>query len=212
MCECGAQQQAGPQQGCRPAVWRMAAYAQHPIISDRGHVVWSAQSARRRRCRRCCPSPRCPVQPLLSLRHEHPVQPLQHVRQLHPLASGYHRGHPAAGARAARAAATCASCCHCCQRRLTASPAASPALSRCQVTILWCKECGRYLQPPKHWVKAEPESKELLTFCTKRIKGLQVRAAAACRRRRSSVELAGACLCGCGCVCGCGCARVVRAC
>jgi hypothetical protein len=44
-----------------------------------------------------------------------------------------------------------------------------------QVTILWCKECGRYLQPPKHWVRAEPESKELLTFCTKRIKGLQVR-------------------------------------
>jgi nonsense-mediated mRNA decay protein 3 len=42
------------------------------------------------------------------------------------------------------------------------------------VTILWCKECGRYLQPPKHWVRAEPESKELLTFCTKRIKGLQV--------------------------------------
>jgi NMD protein affecting ribosome stability and mRNA decay len=43
-----------------------------------------------------------------------------------------------------------------------------------QVTILWCKECGRYLQPPKHWVRAEPESKELLTFCTKRIKGLTV--------------------------------------
>eukprot|EP00775_Hariotina_reticulata_P007031 gene7031-7245_t len=42
-----------------------------------------------------------------------------------------------------------------------------------QVTILWCKDCGRYLQPPKHWVRAEPESKELLTFCTKRIRGLQ---------------------------------------
>ena len=24
-----------------------------------------------------------------------------------------------------------------------------------QVTILWCKNCGRYLQPPKHWLKAE---------------------------------------------------------
>jgi nonsense-mediated mRNA decay protein 3 len=43
-----------------------------------------------------------------------------------------------------------------------------------QITILWCKECGRYLQPPKHWVRAEPESKELLTFCIKRVKGLQV--------------------------------------
>ena len=41
-----------------------------------------------------------------------------------------------------------------------------------QVTILWCKICGRYLQPPKHWVQADPESKELLTFCLKRIKGL----------------------------------------
>lgn len=40
------------------------------------------------------------------------------------------------------------------------------------VTILWCKACGRYLQPPKHWVTADPESKELLTFCLKRIKGL----------------------------------------
>jgi hypothetical protein len=46
---------------------------------------------------------------------------------------------------------------------------------------MWCKECGRYLQPPKHWVRAEPESKELLTFCTKRIKGLTVRAQRAVR-------------------------------
>lgn len=42
-----------------------------------------------------------------------------------------------------------------------------------QVTILWCKECERYLQPPKHWVRAALESKELLTFCIKRLKGLQ---------------------------------------
>jgi nonsense-mediated mRNA decay protein 3 len=40
------------------------------------------------------------------------------------------------------------------------------------VTVLWCKECGRYLQPPKHWLRAELESKELLTFCIKKIKGL----------------------------------------
>lgn len=25
-----------------------------------------------------------------------------------------------------------------------------------QVTVLWCKNCGRYLQPPKHWLKADP--------------------------------------------------------
>jgi nonsense-mediated mRNA decay protein 3 len=24
-----------------------------------------------------------------------------------------------------------------------------------QITLLWCKSCGRYLQPPKHWLKAE---------------------------------------------------------
>ena len=42
-----------------------------------------------------------------------------------------------------------------------------------QVTVLWCKECNRYLNPPKNWVRAELESKELLTFCVKRIKGLQ---------------------------------------
>lgn len=42
-----------------------------------------------------------------------------------------------------------------------------------QVTILWCKECNRYLQPPKNWIRAELESKELLTFCVKRMKGLQ---------------------------------------
>ena len=41
-----------------------------------------------------------------------------------------------------------------------------------QVTVLWCKDCGRYLQPPKHWLRAELESKELLTFCIKKIKGL----------------------------------------
>jgi nonsense-mediated mRNA decay protein 3 len=42
-----------------------------------------------------------------------------------------------------------------------------------QVTITYCKDCGRYLQPPRHWMAAELESKELLTFCIKRIKGLQ---------------------------------------
>ncbi len=38
-----------------------------------------------------------------------------------------------------------------------------------QVTVLWCKECGRYLQPPKHWLRADLESKELLTFCIKKV-------------------------------------------
>eukprot|EP00242_Pyramimonas_sp_CCMP2087_P000128 CAMPEP_0198196994 /NCGR_PEP_ID=MMETSP1445-20131203/593_1 /TAXON_ID=36898 /ORGANISM="Pyramimonas sp., Strain CCMP2087" /LENGTH=498 /DNA_ID=CAMNT_0043866123 /DNA_START=578 /DNA_END=2074 /DNA_ORIENTATION=- len=41
-----------------------------------------------------------------------------------------------------------------------------------EVTILWCKECNKYLIPPKAWVRAELESKELLTFCIKKLKGL----------------------------------------
>ncbi|KAI0566800.1 Ribosomal export protein Nmd3 [Gracilaria domingensis] len=39
-------------------------------------------------------------------------------------------------------------------------------------SIYYCKGCARYLQPPKHWVAAELESKELLTLCIKRLKGL----------------------------------------
>ena len=31
-----------------------------------------------------------------------------------------------------------------------------------QVTILWCKNCGRYLQPPKHWLKADLGAQPLL--------------------------------------------------
>lgn len=38
--------------------------------------------------------------------------------------------------------------------------------------IYYCRNCARYLQPPKHWVAAELESKELLTMCIKRLKGL----------------------------------------
>ena len=41
-----------------------------------------------------------------------------------------------------------------------------------QVTVLFCNGCGRYLQPPKHWLVAQLESKELLSYCIKRTKGL----------------------------------------
>ena len=42
-----------------------------------------------------------------------------------------------------------------------------------EATVQYCSTCERYLQPPKHWIRADLESKELLTFCIKRIKGLQ---------------------------------------
>ncbi|KAL2899149.1 60S ribosomal export protein NMD3 [Bienertia sinuspersici] len=37
------------------------------------------------------------------------------------------------------------------------------------VTVLFCDECKTYLQPPKTRIKAELESKELLTFCLKKL-------------------------------------------
>ena len=41
-----------------------------------------------------------------------------------------------------------------------------------QCSVIHCNQCARYLQPPKHWIRADLESKELLTFCIKRVKGL----------------------------------------
>jgi len=35
-----------------------------------------------------------------------------------------------------------------------------------------CNKCIRYLQPPNTWISAQLESRELLTVCLKRIKGL----------------------------------------
>ncbi|XP_059641391.1 uncharacterized protein LOC132283465 [Cornus florida] len=40
------------------------------------------------------------------------------------------------------------------------------------VIIIHCPECDTYLQPPRTWIKAQLESKELLTFCVKRVKNL----------------------------------------
>ncbi|CAL5323645.1 unnamed protein product [Camellia sinensis] len=40
------------------------------------------------------------------------------------------------------------------------------------VIIIHCPECDTYLQPPRTWIKAQLESKELLTFCVKRLKNL----------------------------------------
>jgi len=41
-----------------------------------------------------------------------------------------------------------------------------------QATIHWCKFCERYMQPPAQWVMCTLESKELLSLCLKRLKGL----------------------------------------
>jgi len=41
-----------------------------------------------------------------------------------------------------------------------------------QATVHFCKFCERYLQPPGQWVFCTLESKELLSLCLKRLKGL----------------------------------------
>jgi len=38
--------------------------------------------------------------------------------------------------------------------------------------LTWCRNCERYLIPPKTWVTAALESRELLNICLKRVKGL----------------------------------------
>uniref|UniRef100_A0A7S3EE79 60S ribosomal export protein NMD3 n=2 Tax=Rhodosorus marinus TaxID=101924 RepID=A0A7S3EE79_9RHOD len=39
-------------------------------------------------------------------------------------------------------------------------------------TVYYCRQCARYLQPPKFWLVAELESKELLGLLIKRLRGL----------------------------------------
>ncbi|KFM68812.1 60S ribosomal export protein NMD3, partial [Stegodyphus mimosarum] len=41
-----------------------------------------------------------------------------------------------------------------------------------QVVIYFCKGCNRYLQPPAQWISCALESRELLSFCLKKLKGL----------------------------------------
>ncbi|CAI5987054.1 unnamed protein product [Closterium sp. NIES-64] len=42
-----------------------------------------------------------------------------------------------------------------------------------RLSVLRCPSpCGRFLAPPRAWIRAELESKELLTFCLKRMKNL----------------------------------------
>ena len=41
-----------------------------------------------------------------------------------------------------------------------------------QGQLQMCNKCIRYLQPPNTWISAQLESRELLTVCLKRIKGI----------------------------------------
>lgn len=39
-------------------------------------------------------------------------------------------------------------------------------------SVQFCRGCERYLQPPRHWITCGWESRELLTVCIKRLRGL----------------------------------------
>jgi len=41
-----------------------------------------------------------------------------------------------------------------------------------QAVIYFCRGCERYLNPPNSWIVADLESRELLSFCLKRLRGL----------------------------------------
>ena len=41
-----------------------------------------------------------------------------------------------------------------------------------QMTVQWCRGCGRYHQPPTAWIDAPLESPRLLTLCLKKLRGL----------------------------------------
>lgn len=41
-----------------------------------------------------------------------------------------------------------------------------------QSTLYFCRGCERYLQPPSEWIHCPLESKELLSLCLKKLKGL----------------------------------------
>lgn len=38
--------------------------------------------------------------------------------------------------------------------------------------LSFCRNCERFLQPPAQWIAAQPESRELLALCLRRLKGL----------------------------------------
>lgn len=104
-------------------------------------------------------------QPLLPLRRVDPAQPVQHVRRLYPVAGGHHREPGQAGGETGEKGERG-------RRARDRPPTPLPSPSPPQITLLWCPTCERYLQPPKHWARAAPESAELLAICLKRVRGL----------------------------------------
>ncbi|KAL2354458.1 nonsense-mediated mRNA decay protein 3 [Cryomyces antarcticus] len=41
-----------------------------------------------------------------------------------------------------------------------------------EATLLMCRDCDRWLSPPNQWLVAQPESRELLALCLRKLRGL----------------------------------------
>ncbi|KAF2754628.1 nonsense-mediated mRNA decay protein 3 [Pseudovirgaria hyperparasitica] len=41
-----------------------------------------------------------------------------------------------------------------------------------EATLLTCRDCDRWLSPPQQWLVAQPESKEMLALCLRKLRGL----------------------------------------
>ncbi|KAM0274343.1 hypothetical protein ACHAQH_007938 [Verticillium albo-atrum] len=41
-----------------------------------------------------------------------------------------------------------------------------------EATLTFCRDCDRWLLPPQSWIVAQPESRELLALCLKKLRGL----------------------------------------
>ncbi|CAK7246179.1 MAG: ribosome-binding protein [Sporothrix thermara] len=41
-----------------------------------------------------------------------------------------------------------------------------------EANIQFCRDCNRWMVPPNQWVSAEPESREMLAMCLKRLRGI----------------------------------------
>ena len=91
------------------------------------------------------------------------VIPLQHVQQTVATVLCYNCGVPIDGTTAA--GALCEECV-----KLTID--ASQGIQR-EAVLHACPDCDRWLSPPSQWLVAQPESRELLALCLRKLKGLQ---------------------------------------
>ena len=103
---------------------------------------------------------------LLRMRDSYRTQPSQYVRSLFKSEGGCLRGNSQTGRQLAMTVLF---------KKVTDDLRREGNTSRPnphQGVLYFCKMCERYLQPPDTWVTAALESRELLSVCLKKLKGL----------------------------------------